>query len=85
MTNLSEIKLVIAELLQRETQKLTLLEAKQYYVFEYVDPPAVMEKKLKPRRALICILSLFLGGMISIIIVLIKYYFLTGNKYLKSH
>jgi LPS O-antigen subunit length determinant protein (WzzB/FepE family) len=84
MTNLSEIKQVIAELLQRETQKLTLIEAKQYYVFEYIDPPAVMEKKSKPRRAFICILSLFFGGMISIIIVLIKYYYLIGNKSLKS-
>ncbi|MDA8865599.1 Wzz/FepE/Etk N-terminal domain-containing protein [Gammaproteobacteria bacterium] len=74
VTSLSEIKQVIAELLQEETQKLTLIEANQSYVFEYIDPPAVMEKKSEPQRALICILSALLGGMLSIVIVLLKHY-----------
>ena len=52
MTGLSEIKQVIAQLLQEETKKLTLIEANQYYVFDYIDPPAVMEKKSEPKRAL---------------------------------
>ena len=73
-TGLSEIKQVIAQLLQEETKKLTLIEANQYYVFDYIDPPAVMEKKSEPKRALICILSAILGGMLSIILVLIKHY-----------
>ena len=77
MTSLSEIKLVIAELLQEETQKLTLIEANQFYVFDYIDPPAVMEQKSEPKRALIIILSAILGVMLSIILVLIKHY---GSK-----
>ena len=68
-TNLSEIKAVIAELIQKETQKLTLIEAKQSYVFEYIDPPAAMEKKSEPNRSLIVILSGMFGGVLSIIIV----------------
>ena len=75
MTNLSEIKLVIAELLQQETQKLTLIEANESYVFEYIDPPAVMEEKSEPNRVLICILFAILGGIFSITFVLIKHYF----------
>jgi LPS O-antigen subunit length determinant protein (WzzB/FepE family) len=74
MTGLSEIKEVIADLLQEETKKLTLIEANNYYVFDYIDPPAVMEKKSIPNRALICILSALLGGMLSIVLVLIKHY-----------
>ena len=74
MTGLSEIKQVLAELLQQETKKLTLIEANQYYVFDYIDPPAVMEKKSEPKRALIFILSALLGGMLSILIVLIRHY-----------
>ena len=77
MTSLSEIKLVIAELLQEETQKLTLIEANQFYVFDYIDPPAAMEQKSEPKRALIIILSAILGVMLSIILVLIKHY---GSK-----
>ena len=74
MTGLSEIKLVIAELLQEETKKLTLIEANKYYVFDYIDPPAVMEQKSEPNRALISILSALLGGMLSIFLVLIRHY-----------
>ena len=73
-TSLSEIKQVLAQLLQEETKKLTLIEANQSYVFEYIDPPAVMEKKSEPNRALICILTAIFGGMLSILIVLIRHY-----------
>lgn len=73
-TSLSEIKEVLAQLLQEETKKLTLIEANQYYVFDYIDPPAVMEQKSEPRRSLICIISALLGGMLSIVLVLIKHY-----------
>jgi hypothetical protein len=74
MTGLSEIKQVLAQLLQEETKKLTLIEANQFYVFDYIDPPAVMEKKSEPKRALICILSALLGGMLSVVLVLIRHY-----------
>jgi hypothetical protein len=74
MTNLSEIKQVIAELIQQETQKLTLIEANQFYVFDYIDPPAVMEQKSEPSRSLICILGSLLGVILSIFIVLIRHY-----------
>ena len=73
-TGLSEIKEVLAQLLQEETKKLTLIEANKYYVFDYIDPPAVMEQKSEPKRALIIILSALLGGMLSIVLVLIKHY-----------
>jgi LPS O-antigen subunit length determinant protein (WzzB/FepE family) len=74
MASLSEIKQALAQLLQEETKKLTLIEANQYYVFDYIDPPAVMEKKSEPKRALICILSALLGGMLSVLFVLIRHY-----------
>ena len=74
ITGLSEIKQVIAQLLQEETKKLTLIEANQYYVFDYIDPPAVMELKSEPKRSLICILSALLGGMLSVLLVLVRHY-----------
>ena len=80
ITGLSEIKQVIAQLLQEETKKLTLIEANQYYVFDYIDPPAVMEKKSEPKRALICILSALLGGMLSILLVLIRRHYVIRQK-----
>ena len=74
MTGLSEIKQVLAQLLQEEIKKLTLIEANESFVFDYIDPPAAMEKKSEPRRAFICILSAILGGMLSILLVLIRHY-----------
>ncbi len=73
-TDLSEIKQVIAQLLQEETKKLSLIEANQYYVFDYIDPPAVMEKKSEPNRALICIISFILGIFLGILLVLMRHY-----------
>jgi len=74
MTTLSEIKLVIAELLQKETKKLALLEANEFYVFDYIDPPAVMELKSEPNRPLICILAAIFGLVLSILFVITKHY-----------
>lgn len=78
-TNFSEIKLLIAALIQQETQKLTLIEANSSYVYEFIDPPAVMEKKSEPSRALICVLGAIISGMLSICFVLLKYYFISSN------
>ena len=74
MTGLSEIKQVIAELLQEETQKLTLIEANESYVFDYIDPPALMEQHFQPNRALLCILFSLFGGILSIVLVLFKHF-----------
>lgn len=74
MTPYSEIKQVLAQLLQEETKKLTLIEANQFYVFDYIDPPAAMEQKSEPTRALICILAALMGGILSVLLVLIRHY-----------
>ena len=73
-TRFTEIKQVIAQLLQQEQQKLTLVEAKEAYVFEYIDPPALMELKSQPRRAFICIIGALLGGILGCLIVLVRHF-----------
>lgn len=73
-TSLSEIRQVTASLLQKEIQKLTLIEANNDYVFEYVYPPTVMEKKSEPKRLLIIFLFLLVGIFLGMIISLIWHY-----------
>lgn len=73
-TSYTEVKQLMAELQQQEIQKLTLIEASEFYVFEYIDPPAVMEKKSEPSRAMICIFGALLGGMLGVLIVLIRHF-----------
>jgi LPS O-antigen subunit length determinant protein (WzzB/FepE family) len=78
-TSFSEIKQVIAALLQQKMQQLTLIEASDYYVFDYIDPPAALEKKVEPRRSMICILGFIVGVIIGMFIVLIRHFGLNRN------
>lgn len=73
-TSFSEIKLVIAQLLQQKMQQLTLIEASDFYVFEYIDPPAVMEKKSEPSRSIICFIGAIIGILLGCIVSIIRFY-----------
>tara|TARA_A100001035_G_C27770108_1_gene495869 strand:- start:797 stop:1750 length:954 start_codon:yes stop_codon:yes gene_type:complete len=80
-TSYSEIKQVIAELIQQKTQQLALIEVSKFYVFEYLDPPAVMEQKSEPNRMLICLFGIFLGGFIGILTVILRHYAFKNDSY----
>lgn len=73
-TSYTEIKNIIAELLKQEIQQLTLIEANDFYVFSYLDPPIVKEEKSEPTRSSISILGAVFGFLLSILIVLFKNY-----------
>lgn len=74
ISNFAEIKQAMAELIQQEIQKLTLIEANEAYTFNYIDPPAVMESKAEPKRAMICILGGIIGIFLGMLIVLINHF-----------
>jgi LPS O-antigen subunit length determinant protein (WzzB/FepE family) len=80
-TNYAETKAAISFILQKETKKLTLIEANENYVFEYIDPPVVMELKNEPKRSLICIFGALIGMMLGIFIVLIRHFVYKSNTY----
>ena len=69
-TSYNEIKLVIAQLLKNRMQQLTLIEANDFYIFSYLDPPMVMEEKIEPNRASISILGAIFGGLLGIFFVI---------------
>lgn len=73
-TNFTEIKEVIAQLIQNKTQQLALVESGKFYVFEYLDPPAVMERRSEPSRAIITILGTIIGGFFGFFIVILRKY-----------
>ena len=73
-TSFTEIKNIIAELLKQEIQKLSLIQANDFYVFSYLDPPIVKEEKSEPERSSISILGAVFGFMLSILVVLLKDY-----------
>jgi LPS O-antigen subunit length determinant protein (WzzB/FepE family) len=76
-TSFTEIKEVIAQIVQTKTQQLALIKVNDFYVFEYIDPPAVILESNEPARTLICILGALTGLLIGILIALIRYFSFT--------
>ena len=83
-TSFAEIKQVIAELIQQKTQQLTLIEVSDYYVFEYIDPPAVMEIKHEPNRLGLALIGAFLGLIFGLIVIIFKNLISSNSPNLKG-
>ncbi len=73
-TNLADARSMLFSLIEEQTKTLMLANVRSEYVFKTVDPAVVAERKAKPARALICILGVMLGGMLSVLFVLIRYF-----------
>jgi uncharacterized protein involved in exopolysaccharide biosynthesis len=70
------LKVKISELLAKEIEKETFARAQKYYGFIVLDPPIAPDpnKKVKPKRSLICILSVTIAGFFGIFLAfLIEY------------
>jgi uncharacterized protein involved in exopolysaccharide biosynthesis len=67
------LKEKIYALLAKEIEKETFAKAQKYYGFLVLDPPIVpdKDKKVKPKRSLICILSVFAAFFIAIFLAFV--------------
>lgn len=74
LTSYSEIKEVIAQILKQKMQQLSLIEANEFYIFSYIDSPAVEEEKVEPSRTKISIFGAVFGLLLGIIIVIVRDY-----------
>ena len=57
-----------------------LAQVRPEYVFKTIDPAVVPEEKSEPKRALICVLGTLLGGMLSVLIVLVRHYAFSSKQ-----
>jgi len=73
-TAIAEMQEVFYTIIEEQTKNKMLAEASPEYVFVAVGPSMVPELKSQPKRALICILGTLLGGMLSVLMVLIMHY-----------
>ncbi|WP_193051178.1 Wzz/FepE/Etk N-terminal domain-containing protein [Pseudoalteromonas undina] len=73
-TKIADIRTVLYKLVEEQTKTIMFANVRDEYVFKTIDPAIVPEKKFKPKRALICVLGVLLGGMLSVILVLIRYF-----------
>lgn len=77
LTNVADIKTVLYKLIEEQAKTIMFAEVRDEYVFKTIDPALAPEEKAKPKRALICILGVFLGGVLSVMFVLIRYFFVS--------
>ena len=73
-TSIAEMREVFYQIIEEQVKNKMLAEASPEYAFVTVSPSMVPEEKSKPKRALICILGTLLGGMLSVLYVLVRHY-----------
>jgi len=65
---------VFYQLIEEQTKNMMLTMVKKEYVLKTIDPAQVPDTKDKPKRALIVVLGTILGGILSVLIALIRYF-----------
>jgi hypothetical protein len=73
-TSLVSLDEVFAQLIEEQTKTIMLANVSKDYLFDVIDSPVAPELESKPSRALICVLGTLLGGVLSVVIVLILHY-----------
>jgi uncharacterized protein involved in exopolysaccharide biosynthesis len=73
-TQLADMQTVFYQLIEEQTKTIMLAEVSKEYVLKTIDPANAPEEKAKPKRALIVVLGTMLGGVLSVLIVLIRYF-----------
>ena len=73
-TSIAEMREVFYTIIEEQTKNKMVAEASPEYAFVAVSPSMVPEEKSQPKRALICILGTVLGGMLSVLLVLVSHY-----------
>ncbi|MBQ0831301.1 Wzz/FepE/Etk N-terminal domain-containing protein [Marinobacter sp.] len=79
-TNIAGMQQVFYQLIEGETRTVMLASAQREYVFKIVDPAVVPEEKSAPKRALISVISTCLGGILGILIVFIRSFFVGSRE-----
>ena len=69
-----EIKESINALIEVQLETQMMAQINQDYILIEIEPPFIPEQKSKPRRTFICVTGTILGGILSVLIVLIRHY-----------
>ena len=73
-TNIAEMQEVFYTIIEEQIKSKMLAEASPEYAFVAVSPSMVPVEKSQPNRASKCILGTLLGGMLSVLLVLVLHY-----------
>ena len=73
-TSIAEMREVFYTIIEGQTKNRMVAEASPEYAFVAVSPSMVPEEKSQPERAFICIIGTLLGGILSVLLVLVMHY-----------
>ena len=79
-TAIAEMREVFYTIIEEQTKNKMVAEASPEYAFVAVSPSMVPEQKSKPKRAQICIMGTFLGGMLSVFLVFVRRYVRVSDR-----
>ena len=78
-TSVAEMREIFFTLIEEQVKSKMLVEASPDYAFITVGEVMLPEEKSQPKRALIVVLGSLLGAMLSICLVLFRYYWFNSN------
>jgi uncharacterized protein involved in exopolysaccharide biosynthesis len=70
----TSMETIFYQLIEEQTKNMMLTQVKKEYVLKTIDPAQVPEVKDSPKRALIVVLGTMLGGVLSVLIVLVRFF-----------
>lgn len=73
-TSIAEVRMLFFQMVEKQLKNKMLAEVQDEFVFKVIDPAVIAEEKAGPKRALICILAMLLGGMFGVFIVLMRHF-----------
>jgi len=65
-TTYAEVKTALSDLIQSQTRTIMVARSTPEYVFQTLDPAYASEYKLKPKRAILCIIGAIMGFLLSL-------------------
>ena len=65
---------VFYKLIENQSKTMMLAEIRDEYVLKTIDPAVVSEQKVRPKRALIVVLGVLLGGMLGMFWVFVRHF-----------
>ncbi|MGR3971281.1 Wzz/FepE/Etk N-terminal domain-containing protein [Shewanella sp. 1180_01] len=74
LTNVADIRTILYKLVEEQAKTIMFAEVRDEYVFKTIDPAFAPEEKAKPKRALICVLGTMLGGILGVMLVLVRHF-----------
>jgi len=72
-TALTDMQSIFLGLIEQQTRGMMMADVRQEYLLKTIDPAVVPEQPVKPKRRLIAVLGVVLGGMLGVFWVFVRH------------